>query len=152
MEAHVATMATIRKDGFPTLTAVWYLYEPETGDVLVSLTDTRAKYRHIQRDARVALAICGHEVPYKEVVFEGRGVVTDEDGHEFFRRVSIHYYGERDGNAYADYSRDVAKDGRVVMRLKVERIRQWDFAVEDDYHQPWEPSSFEPTIPNAPAA
>lgn len=148
-EPHIASLATIRKDGFPAQSAVWYLYDDATGDVVISLTDTRAKYRHIMRDPRVSLAVCGVTLPYKEVVFEGRAVVSDEDGHAFFRQVAINYYGEIDGNAYADYSRDVAKDNRVVVRIKVERIRQWDFAVEDDYHRPWSGSDFEPTVPTA---
>lgn len=143
---NMAVLATLRKDGSPHQTVVWYLYED--GEVKISITDTRAKYRHVMRDRRVSLAIVGGELPYKEIVFEGEAEVTDEGGHDVFRRLAIHYYGEEEGEKYATYSRDIAKDNRLVLHLVPRRIMAWDFAVEDDDHRPWQ-RGYDSTLQNA---
>jgi PPOX class probable F420-dependent enzyme len=149
-EPNIGILATLRTDGSPHQTAIWYLLD---GDVLkVSITDGRAKYKHVMRDPRVSLAVASTAIPYKEVVFEGRAVIEREGGHELFRRLAIHYYGEVDGNAYADYSRDVAKDNRLVLSLQPDRVMSWDFAQEDDYHQPWKQTAFDPLVRSLPAS
>src|SRR5689334_10617001 len=117
---NLAVLATLRKDGSPHLSVVWYLYEGD--EVKISLTDDKVKYRNVMRDPRVTLAIPGTVLPYKEVVFEGRAEVTPVGGPELIRQLSIHYYGEEEGNKYADYTLNVAKDNRLMLRFKPDRI------------------------------
>ncbi len=52
-----AVLGTLRKDGTPHLTVVWYEYDEDADLVRISLTDTRVKYRNAKRDPRVSLAI-----------------------------------------------------------------------------------------------
>ena len=134
-EPNIGVLATLRKDGSPHLTAVWYLYE--NGEVWLTVTDGRMKTRHIERDARVSLAIASQHPPYKEVVFEGSAIIEPEGGDEFFRRIAIHYYGARDGGEYADYDAASDKDRRLVVHYRPSKTMVYDFAHEDDYHQPW---------------
>ena len=149
-QPNIGILATLRADGSAHQTAIWYLLD---GDELkISITDGRAKYKHVLRDPRVSLAVASTTIPYKEVVFEGRARIEREGGHELFRRLAIHYYGETDGNAYADYSRDVVKDNRLVLSLAPDRVMSWDFAEEDDYHKPWRRSSFDPLVRSLPAS
>lgn len=140
---NVAILATLRANGSPHQTAVWYVFQG--GEVKITITDGRAKYRHVMRDPRVSLAIASPTAPYKEVVFEGKAMVDDEGGHDLFRQLAVRYYGDVDGNAYADYSRDIAKDNRLVLHFTPERTLSWDFGVEDDYHHPWQPG-FDPLV------
>ncbi len=132
-QPNLGILATLRKDGSPHQTVVWYEYED--GEVRISITDTRMKYKHVTRDPRVSLAITSPEQPYKEVVFEGRAHVTQEGGPELIRRLAIKYDGEVEGNRYADYT--IKKDNRLVLHFQTERIMSWDFATEDDDHQAW---------------
>jgi len=132
---NVAIFTTLRRDGSPHQTAVWYLYED--GEVKVSVTDGRVKYKHLLHDPRMSVAVATQTLPYLEVVFEGRAVIERAGADDFFRRVAVKYYGEADGNAYADYDRDDVGDNRMVVRLKPEKVRAWDFDLEDDYHRPW---------------
>ena len=130
---NLGILATLRKDGSPHLTVVWYEYE--NGEVRISVTDTRVKYKHVLRDPRVSLAVTANEQPYKQVVFEGRAQVTAEGGPELIRRLALRYDGEVEGTKYADYT--INKDTRLVLHFKPERIMSWDFATEDDDHQAW---------------
>ncbi|MCH8090078.1 MAG: PPOX class F420-dependent oxidoreductase [Chloroflexi bacterium] len=132
-QPNLGILATLRKDGSPHLTVVWYEYE--NGEVRISVTDTRVKYKHVLRDPRVSLAVTANEQPYKQVVFEGKAQVTAEGGPELIRRLALRYDGEVEGAKYADYTTN--KDTRLVLHFKPERIMSWDFAIEDDDHQAW---------------
>jgi PPOX class probable F420-dependent enzyme len=132
-QPNLGILATLRKDGSPHLTVVWYEYE--NGEVRISVTDTRVKYKHVLRDPRVSLAVTANEHPYKQVVFEGKARVTAEGGPELIRRLALRYDGEVEGTKYADYTNN--KDNRLVLHFKPERIMSWDFATEDDDHQAW---------------
>ncbi|MEE9199718.1 MAG: PPOX class F420-dependent oxidoreductase [Dehalococcoidia bacterium] len=139
-QPNLGILATLRKDGSPHLTVVWYEYED--GEIRISVTDTRLKYKHVLRDPRVSLAVTSPEQPYKEVVFEGRAQVTKEGGPELIRRLAIRYDGEVEGNRYAGYT--ISKDNRLVLHFKPEKIMAWDFAVEDDDHQVWGYARYQP--------
>ena len=136
-EPNVAVLATLRKDGSPHLTSVWYAYED--GEIKVVITPRRLKYKHVKRDPRVSLAVISFTPPYKQVIFEGKAEVTAQDGPELMRRLSIRYYGEEDGKVYSDYDEEAGQETRLVLHFKPERIIAYDFSVEDDYHQPWGP-------------
>ena len=45
----IAMVATIGKDGMPQLTPNWYAYCD--GEIIVSITKQRVKYRNVMRDA-----------------------------------------------------------------------------------------------------
>ena len=138
-EPNVAVLATLRKDGSPHLTSVWYAYED--GEIKIVITPRRLKYAHVKRDPRVSLAVTTNTAPYKQVIFEGKAQVTAEGGEDLMYRLSIKYYGEEDGKVYADYDMDMdtgpGGETRLVLHYKPERIIAFDFSVEDDYHRPW---------------
>jgi PPOX class probable F420-dependent enzyme len=48
-------LATIRRDGVPHLTPNWFSFDGEY--IYISTTRTRAKYRFLQRDPRVAFIV-----------------------------------------------------------------------------------------------
>ena len=148
-----AVLGTLRKDGTPHLTVVWYEYDEEDDLVRISLTDTRVKYKNARRDPRVSLAIVATEdarwltkdddskMAYKEVVLEGEAKFTDEDAAEVDRRIAINYYGYEEGIRYANYTLAATSEKRIVMYFRPERIMAWDFEVEDDDHRPWKVDS-----------
>ena len=144
-----AVLGTLRKNGTPHLTVVWYEYDEEDDLVRISLTDTRVKYKNARRDPRVSLAIVATEdarwltkddsskVAYKEVVLEGLAQFTDDGAAELDRRIAINYYGYEEGTKYAEYTLAATSENRIVMCFRPDRIMAWDFEVEDDDHRPW---------------
>jgi PPOX class probable F420-dependent enzyme len=133
-QPNVAVLAALRKDGSPSLSAVWYEYGAD-GIIRISITRQRAKYRYVSRDPRVALCIAGHEPPYVEVVLEGRATITEDEGPELIERLCKHYYGEQEGTKYAEYTN--SQDERLVLAFRPSAVHTWDFSVEDDHHRPW---------------
>ena len=54
-ERHTLVLATLRRDGTPQLTTVWYRWDGEA--FWISTNRARAKYRNIERDARVTVLV-----------------------------------------------------------------------------------------------
>lgn len=68
-------LATIRRDGRPQLSTITHLYDPETGTITASVTETRAKTKNMRRDPRVTYHV-GSEDGWSYVVAEGRASLT----------------------------------------------------------------------------
>ena len=87
-EQNLAIIATLRKDGTPQLTPINYAYRD--GQVLISTTRERAKYRNLRRDARLSLCII-HPSGRPYVTVTGRARIEEEDiadrTAEIFRRI-----------------------------------------------------------------
>lgn len=132
----VAILATSRADGTPAQSGIWYLRDSAT--FWIAMSRSSVKFRHIEREPRVSLAVCGHEVPYRQVLIEGRAEIQYGGGADLFRRLSLRYYGEQAGHEYADYDENIARKDRVAVAVRVSRLRSWNFAVEDEHHQPWD--------------
>ena len=54
-----AVIATLRPDGAPVSTPIFYLWE--NGRVLITMEDGRVRLRHLRRDPRVTLSILNKE-------------------------------------------------------------------------------------------
>jgi PPOX class probable F420-dependent enzyme len=106
-EPHIADLATVRPDGSPQVTPVWYEYDD--GRLLVLAEPTAVKVRNIKKDPRVSISIATHWEPYKYVLVNGTAEVSDEWEPELLRRLAVHYKGNLTGNRYAD---------RVLKELK----------------------------------
>ena len=63
-----AVMATIGKDGMPSLSVVWFDLDPDQDVVLLNTLAGRLKHRHLERDPRVS------------PVLRGRGPLPDHRG------------------------------------------------------------------------
>jgi len=74
----LAVVATLRRDGSPTLTPVWFRWDGEA--FLVWTSETRSWVRNLLRDPRVALSVQTFEPPYPAVV--ARGLASVESNHD----------------------------------------------------------------------
>mgnify|MGYP002640999819 CR=1 FL=1 len=70
-------ISTIRKSGTPATTPVYYIYED--GKIIISVTRTRAKTAHVERDPRVCVCVLQEEKPFAYVEVTGRAVITEDD-------------------------------------------------------------------------
>ncbi len=73
----IAMVATIGKNGMPQLTPNWYAYTG--GEIIISITKQRVKYRNVVRDPRVAVSICSEPLAEEYVTVSGSARIIDGD-------------------------------------------------------------------------
>lgn len=95
---HLAALATVRPDGRPHVTPVWYEYDGY--EFIVSTFRSAQKVRNIARKGFAALAIYSQEVPYRQVLVQGTARVGSPIDNVWRERVAIRYLGEAAGKAY----------------------------------------------------
>jgi PPOX class probable F420-dependent enzyme len=84
-------VATVRPDGMLSVTPVGLMFD---GDVVrFSTTKDRRKYRNLQRDDRVTIAVAHRNNPNRYVEIRGRALLDDDDDHAFIDSLAQHYMG-----------------------------------------------------------
>ncbi|MGH7623050.1 MAG: PPOX class F420-dependent oxidoreductase [Gemmatimonadaceae bacterium] len=118
-ERHTLVIATLRHDGWPQMTTVWYRWDGEA--FWISTNRDRAKYRNMERDDRVTVLV---DAPPRETSVAGYGraevrALDDEAYEGALAIVSRYvedprtYLGERQG------------DPRVLIRIKPHKLVSW---------------------------
>ena len=115
-ESRNATMATIRANGTPQLTPVWFVWDGE--QFLISITTERAKYKNLVRDARMSLCI-DDVAGFGYVVAEGTAEIREKDIWADTRKIVVKYRGEAGGE---DYLENMKTQPRVLLVLKPTRM------------------------------
>ena len=114
-----AVLGTIREDGRPHLTNVLVVYDDS--HLLISITESRVKYRHLRRDPRATALILGDNF-WQYLVIEGTADFTHlPDAHGELRR----YYELASGGPHPDwdeYDRAMAEERRVLLTLSIDRM------------------------------
>lgn len=118
-ERHTLIIATLRRDGRPQLSTVWYRWDGQS--FWISTNRDRAKYRNIQRDNRVTVLV---DDPPREtsVAAYGRAHAVAQDAAAYDGALAIvrRYVEEPER-----YLADRAGDPRVLIRIDVERMVSW---------------------------
>ena len=116
-----AVIATVRPDGRPVSSAVWYLWEE--GDVLVSMSARSPRVENLRAEPRASLTVLDGPDWYRQVTLHGTTVTLEEDpGLEVIDRLSLHY----EGHPYGD--RDPSHR-HVAARIRVTGWDQFGFAL-----------------------
>ncbi len=111
--ANLASLATIRPDGRPHVTPVWYEYD---GYEFILCTFRRAqKLLNVSRKGFAALSIYTQELPYQQVTVEGTARVGSQVDGVWRERVAVRYLGEAAGKAYV---RDTADMEFVAIHVR----------------------------------
>jgi PPOX class probable F420-dependent enzyme len=118
----LAVMATIRQDGTPLLSPVWYEYRDGGFVVVVDKGDT--KDRHLMRDPRLTLVIAEQAFPYRGVEARGQAELGDEGASEATRRMAYRYLVPAAAESYL--KKTESSSGRLVW-LRPSSVRAWDF-------------------------
>ena len=113
---HFGKLATIKKDGSPHVTPIWYMYED--GKLLVNTSPGWEKYGNIMRDPRVSFLV---DDGYSYLMVEGRARVAEgRDARKDIETLAIRYQGEEKGKKSA---RDIYwKQPRASIEIVPERI------------------------------
>jgi PPOX class probable F420-dependent enzyme len=118
-ERHTLVLATLRRDGTPHLTTVWYRWDGAS--FWISTNRDRAKYRHIERDPRVAMLV---DDPPRETSVSATGVAvevaTDEAAYEGALSIVRRYVDDP-----VAYLAERAGEPRVLLRIRPERMTSW---------------------------
>jgi len=91
LEAPVATVATIGRDGRPQLSAVWFLAEGDT--VRLSLNTSRQKTKNLSTNRAVNLFILDTSNPARYLELRGDATIEPDDDYTFADRVGAKYGG-----------------------------------------------------------
>ena len=123
-ERWIARIATLKKDGSPHLTPVWYAWDGQKF-VIVTRKD-RVKYRNIGADGRVALCIDKPNPPTKGVIAEGKAEPTDADLRRLMEKVIGRYVdGKEDREKHLKRWLD---EPRTLLLAYPNKILTWDNA------------------------
>jgi len=116
-----AVLATLREDGTPHLTVVWY--ERRGDEVIVNTTAPRSKARNIERNPRVSLLV-GEMARYVRLEGEARAVATGAAALADIRGMAVRYDGEEAADRTA---RTVwSKQERVTYAIAVKRLYRYE--------------------------
>jgi PPOX class probable F420-dependent enzyme len=78
----VAILATNGADGYPHVSAVWYLLDDD-GAVKISLNSSRQKTKNLQRDPRCTLFFLDPATPYRTLEMRADAEVTLDPDNAF---------------------------------------------------------------------
>ncbi len=121
-ERHTLVLATLRRNGTPHLTTVWYRWNGAA--FWIATNRDRVKYRHITRDPRVTVLV---DAPSRETSVSAGGiaeiVATDAAAYDGALAIVSRYVD----NAPA-YLAERATEPRVLLRIVPQRITSWALA------------------------
>ncbi|MEV6595628.1 PPOX class F420-dependent oxidoreductase [Actinoplanes sp. NPDC051346] len=126
--ADLCTLATIRKDGRPQLSDVNYTADPATRVLRVSTRGTLAKVHNLRRDPRATLRVGPPAGGYVVADVTASFSPPSTDEHDATVEELIEVYrlvAKQDHPDWDDYRRAMVVDGRIVLRLTVERLYGW---------------------------
>jgi PPOX class probable F420-dependent enzyme len=134
----VARLTSIRPDGYPHTTPLWYVWDGESlWYELGAGARPRQHIRNLRRNPKLCVTIDRDARPEHGGVFDAQGVVmrgtvelsTDEAlQEEVMRKVLKKYVGD-EGERYLEVLLEDGKPGknRVIAKIKPEHIFAWDF-------------------------
>ncbi|MDQ6850913.1 MAG: PPOX class F420-dependent oxidoreductase [Actinomycetota bacterium] len=124
-DLHRGVLVTLKSDGRPQLSNVNHTYHPATGLLRVSITADRAKARNLARDPRASFHVTSDDF-WHFAVAEGTVELTPvaSDLHDATVEELIEVYRAINGEHpdWDDYRAAMVRDGRLVVRLAVERL------------------------------
>jgi PPOX class probable F420-dependent enzyme len=116
-------LATIRRDGMPHLSNVYYVADRSTETIRLSTTTDRAKGRNLQRDPRAALYVAGEDF-VKFAVAEGPVslAIADQPGDAAINELFEVHRALGAASERTGFDDEMIANHRMVVRLRVERV------------------------------
>ena len=114
-----ATVTTLRKDGSPTTSVIFYAREGDT--LIFSTTKGRIKAKTLLNDPRLAITVLDEGAPFGFVSVEGTATIEENDiipGHIAVNRVMR-------GPGFVPpegFEARLRSEGRVIIRLTPTRV------------------------------
>ena len=91
LDAQWASLATIRGDGFPQVTEVWFLHDE--GELKLSLNNSRLKTRNLHARPQCSLFLLDTANPMRYLEVRGLARIEPDDDYAFADKVGAKYGG-----------------------------------------------------------
>jgi PPOX class probable F420-dependent enzyme len=117
LDADVATLATISRDGRPQLSEVWFLFED--GSLKLSLNTSRQKVKNLSENSACTLFLLDLANPYRYLEIRGDADMRPDNDYLFADRLGAKYSTDL-------RLHDSPGDKRVVITLRPVRINAVD--------------------------
>ncbi len=101
---NVAALATVRPDGRPHVTPVWYDFDGS--EFTVSTMRSTQKLQNVARKGFAALCVYTQELPYRLVIVQGTARVGSPLDNVWRERVASRYLGAAAGRRYVQDTAD----------------------------------------------
>lgn len=127
-EVRLGALVTLKRSGRPQLSTVNHLWDPEAGELRVSVTQGRAKTRNLLRDPRASYYVSRADGS-AYVVAEGKAVLTEpaaDPGDDTVAAMVAHYRavaGEHPD--WDEFRAAMVSERRLLLRLPVEHVYGW---------------------------
>ena len=120
LDAPVAILSTNARDGYPQVTATWFVYDPEDGALKLWLSTARQKTKNMLRNPHCTLLILDPASTQRTLEVRGDAQVTDDANRAFVEKL-VPKYGE-----FVRNIGDQPPHHRVVVTLHPQRINVTD--------------------------
>lgn len=118
LKADVAMLATLGQDGYPQVTALWFLFDDD-GTIKLSLNTTRQKVKNLQAHPECTFFILDTANPYRTLEVRARAEITPDVDYTFAKKLGAKYGG-------ADLrANDRPGETRVVVSLQPIKVNTW---------------------------
>jgi PPOX class probable F420-dependent enzyme len=118
LKADVAMLATIGQDGYPQVTALWFLFDDD-GTLKLSLNTARQKVKNLQAHPECTLFILDPANPYRTLEVRARAEIAPDQDYAFAKKLGAKYGG-------ADLStNDRPGETRVVVSFQPIKVNTW---------------------------
>jgi PPOX class probable F420-dependent enzyme len=118
LQGDVAMLATTGQDGFPQVTALWFLFDDD-GTIKLSLNTTRQKVKNLQAHPECSFFILDRANPYRTLEVRARAQIAPDADYTFAKKLGAKYGG-------ADLSaNDRPGETRVVVSLQPVKVNTW---------------------------
>jgi len=115
-EKRFAVLATIKRDGSPQQTVMWY--ELQGDHIMMNTAEGRAKAYNFRRDARVSICV---EDEYRFVAISGNVELVEDREQSLadIMRLAVRYHGAEKAESMRD---GFNKDQRVTMKISIDNV------------------------------
>ena len=119
LKANVAILATIGPDGYPQVSALWFLFDDEDATLKLSLNSTRQKVKNLKAHPECTFFILDTANPYRTLEVRARAQIMPDPDYAFARKFGAKYGG-------VDLStRDRPGETRFVVSLQPIKVNSW---------------------------
>jgi PPOX class probable F420-dependent enzyme len=103
----------------PPLTPAFYVTDGD--DVLISITEDRAKTRALRQDPRISVCVLGEEMPFPYVTLFGTARIEQQAAFEVMAQVVEAIRGPLDDDGKEALRARAEREQRVVLRVVPQR-------------------------------
>lgn len=118
LTAEVAVLATHGHDGYPQVTALWFLQD-EDGILKLSLNTSRQKVKNLRANPECALFIFDPATPYRTIEIRARAELSEDPDCTFAEKLAGKYGGVR------FWEQDGPGESRLVVALQPVKVNTW---------------------------